>query len=151
MRRALTGGAATFAAVALVVAALAAEDDPAPAPVATGTIYSMDAGDPLDVVAASGDVPGTICANVGGFFYDAGISCFDAAAHEGSYQVVLPTDAGRPTMVVGVMPPDARGVTVGGVGRTASQAQTRGRWFIAVLKPSASGPINLAPVRVEFD
>jgi hypothetical protein len=130
MRPVLVGCAATIVVVALLAAT--GDKHAEPVPVAVGTIYSTEGGDPLDVVVGIDDAG--ICMNVGAFGYGSSISCTDeqAASATGSYVVVLP-DAGRgPTYVVGVLPATSIGATVA-AGGEERRADTRGRWFLAEL------------------
>jgi hypothetical protein len=54
-------------------------------------------------------------------------------------------------VVIGVMPADATGATVGAVGWKTARAQTRGQWFLASLEPADPSLWDLADIRVTFD
>ena len=120
--------------------------------IALGHVYSTGAGDPVDVVAEPGDMPGTICASVGGFFYGSGSTCFagDGTEVTGSWVLVIPDGGRRPPLVVGVLPASASGATVT-VADERFEAISRGRWFIASLEPGVLGQNNAEPVHVGFD
>jgi hypothetical protein len=139
--------AAVVLAGGLVAAAASDKDE-----VTLGQVYSTDAGDPVDVLAETGDRAGTLCMNVGGFGYGTAVACsasedLDAT---GSWELVPATSDGVAPLVLGVLPAGARTAVVR-VDGTEVRATTRGRWFLAELEPHALGPQNDAPVAVEFD
>lgn len=117
---------------------------------ATGRIFSTDAGDNVDVEVLR-DSETTRCLQVSGFRYPSATSCFgmQEAATRGPYQVVIRTKVAVPPLVIGVMPSNVIGARVR-VGSDTTQARVRGRWFLAALEPGALGPNNSAPVSVEF-
>ena len=125
----LIGCSLALTIVAIVAAAV--DESHEPIAVATGTIYSTESGDPLDVVA---DIEaGDLCMNAGAFGYGSSISCVDErGAERGSYMVVLPVSDTAPAFVVGVLPEGAVGATVA-AGSTERRAETRGRWFMIEL------------------
>ena len=150
VRLIVVGLAAALAIVA--IAASVADERRDPVPIATGTIYSTADGDPIDVFAGPGDDPGTVCTNVGGFFYGSGGSCFEVedADQTGSYVLVIPESRRKPPLVVGLMPAGASGATAH-VEQARTSAQTRGRWFLVSLEPSSLGSNNATPVSVDFE
>jgi hypothetical protein len=137
---------------ALLAAALVMSGRSGETQIATGQVYSTDRGDPIDVFAGPGDRPGSICANTGAFFYGSGVNCFevDDARATGSWSLEIPTTRRKPPIVVGVMPSNAGGATVR-IGETEVRASSRGRWFLATLRPGALGLNNATPVSVDFD
>ena len=136
----------------LVLATRSESDGTEGVEIALGHVYSTDAGDPVDVVAEPGDMPRTICANVGGFFYSSGSTCFtgDGADMTGSWVLVIPDGGRRPPLVVGVLPASASGAAVT-VADERFEATSRGRWFVASLETGALGQSNARPVHVDFD
>jgi hypothetical protein len=136
----------------LVLATRSGSDGTEGDEIALGHVYSTDAGDPVDVVAEPGDMPGTICANVGGSFYGSGSTCFarDGTEVTGSWVLAIPAGGRRPRLVVGVLPASASGATVT-VADERFEATSRGRWFIASLEPGVLGQSNAETVQVGFD
>jgi len=104
------------------------------------------------VLAEPGDQPGMVCANVEGFFYGSGGSCFkiEDADQTGSYVLVIPQSRRKAPLVVGVMPASASGATAS-VERATISARTRGRWFLVSLEPGSLGRSDANPVTVDFE
>jgi hypothetical protein len=152
MRSLLVVASTVLLVGALVLATRSESAGTEGAEIALGQVYSTDAGDPVDVVADPGDMPGAICANVGGFFYGSGSTCFTEAGAEmtGSWVLVIPDAGRRPPLVVGVLPASASGATVT-VDGERFEATPRGRWFIASLDSGVLGPNDAEPVDVDFD
>lgn len=150
-RRALLVGSAAGLVLAVVLVASVLVDSDSNE-IASGLIFSTEAGDPIDLVYGP-DESGLGCMRVEAFTYGGNVSCFDPqkVEDEGSYLVAIPESAEMPAVVVGIMPASATGATVGGVGRKTARAETRGRWFLASLEPAAPSLFDLAPIRVEFD
>ena len=149
VRLLLIASAALLLAVAIGAALTSSSEGEA---VATGQIYSTEDGDPIDAFAGPGDEPGTMCTNIGGFFYGSSVSCvtLDDVDRTGSYELVVPESKAKPPLVVGVLPLGASGA-VARVDEASVSAQTRGRWFLVSLEPGSLGPNNANPVTVDFD
>ena len=123
---------------------------------ASGRPYSVDDGDPVDVVLTD-ENDGGRCMTVSGTGYRRVASCFGAEHAEENGNYVLLTAESAPTVVVGFMPASATRATVDV--EPPAQAETRGRWFLATLTPEqltstdvellGSGKVDA--VRVDFD
>ena len=151
--------ASASAAIALaVVLALSTlgTDEPRPgAGLVPGQIYSTAAGDPIDLIYERGDA-GTGCmtfVSAGIFYGGSNVSCFDVEEIDegGTYKLVLARYAEDPAVLVGVMPVGATGAAVSGVGRKAARAESRGRWFLALLEPADPSEADLETLRVRFE
>jgi hypothetical protein len=151
----LAAAAAIALSVALIVST-SGSDDPAPGTgLVAGQIYSTDRGDPIDLLYEPGEA-GTGCATnlSGGLLYSGTrTGCFGLKEVDegGTYQLVLPSVVEEPAIVVGVMPVGATGARVRGVGRKPARAETRGRWFLALLEPADPSVQDLETLSVRFD
>jgi hypothetical protein len=123
---------------------------------ASGQPYSVEDGDPVDVVLTDANDGGR-CLTVSGGGYKTVASCFGVEfGEENGNQVLLSADD-EPTLVVGFMPAAATRATVDV--EPPVRAETRGRWFLATLTPAQLASTNfellgsgkLEAVRVEFD
>ena len=151
----LAAAGAIAVAVVLAVSVRDTDEPDQGAGLVPGQIYSTDAGDPIDLVYELGD-PGMGCmANLsGGIAYTGtSASCFGLVEVDegGTYPLVRADDAEDPAVLVGVMPVGAPGATVSGIGRKAARAETRGRWFLALLEPADPSVANLETLDVDFD
>ena len=80
-------------------------------------------------------------------------SCFglEDVDEGGTYQLFLAASAEDPAVLVGVMPVGATGARVSGIGRKPARAETRGRWFLALLEPADPSVEALETLDVDFD
>jgi hypothetical protein len=123
---------------------------------ASGRPYSVDDGDPVDVVLTD-ENDGGRCMTVSGTGYRRVASCFGVAHAEENGNYVLMTAESAPTVVVGFMPASATGATVDI--DPPVRAEARGRWFLATLTPEQLASTNVElqgfgkvdAVRVDFD
>lgn len=153
---------ASTAVIALAVALILSGLDGDPADpgndLAAGQIYAIAAGDPLDVVYEADDA-GTGClvlgrlAEGGGIPYGGRTRCFhkEEVDTDGALLVVLPASAEDPALVVGVVPAGATSATASGIGWKTTQAEVKGRSFLASLEPAPPDVTNLEPIRVKFE
>jgi hypothetical protein len=155
----LAAAAAIALAVVLLVSTLGSDETEPALELEGGHIFSIDAGDPLDVVYEIDD-SGMGCIRLrglpdrtSGIPYGGSPLCMslEEVDEGGMYRVLLPVSVEDPALVVGVMPRSATGATVSGVGWKTTRADVRGRWFLASLEPATPDIANLEPIRVRFE
>ena len=148
--------ATAIAVVVLLIVSLRANDETSRRnALVAGQISSTDAGDPIDLVYEPGEQGMGCIANVSGGIAYSGTytSCFGLVDVDagGTYMLVLAISADDPAIVVGVMPAGATGAQVNGIGRKGARAETRGRWFLALLEPTDPSIGNLETLDVDFE